>query len=491
MLRDALRGCVFSERGAGPAPECPACRMAPLVACSRPILRPIRAAICAAHPSVPTLRRTMPPQIAHHGPSHPTMRPGRCRDEHGRAGLACQAQRWNAGGTHGRTADWIAHGRDGRLGAWALLRDALCRPRRRCHCHRPPRRRRRPQWRHRTRQTPAVARPAPERAARGRAGPARAGRLAGGGGPGPGERGWGGAALARGVRGGWLVGGLRPGVMERLGLGPAECQALNPRLVYGRITGWGQSGPLSSAAGHDINYIALSGALHAIGRPGAAPPPPLNYIGDYGGGAMLLAVGLLAALHEARQSGQGQVIDAAMTDGAALLSSLFYGLHAAGSWSGGRGGNLLDGGAHFYDSYICADGKFVAIGAIEPKFFRRLCALCGLDESFAAQQMERAQWPSMKLRLADVFRTRTRDEWCALLEGSDACFAPVLDWDEAPAHPHNRARGSFVTLGAVVQPAPAPRFSRTPAAQPRAGSSIDLAAALDGWGATLPAQKMS
>ncbi|WP_041950434.1 CaiB/BaiF CoA transferase family protein [Verminephrobacter eiseniae] len=299
------------------------------------------------------------------------------------------------------------------------------------------------------------------------------------------------AALALIAQADWLVEGFRPGVMERLGLGPAECQALNPRLVYGRITGWGQSGPLSSAAGHDINYIALSGALHAIGRPGAAPPPPLNYIGDYGGGAMLLAVGLLAALHEARQSGQGQVIDAAMTDGAALLSSLFYGLHAADSWSGGRGGNLLDGGAHFYDSYICADGKFVAIGAIEPKFFRRLCALCGLDESFAAQQMERAQWPSMKLRLADVFRTRTRDEWCALLEGSDACFAPVLDWDEAPAHPHNRARGSFVTLGAVVQPAPAPRFSRTPAAQPRAGSSIDLAAALDGWGATLPAQKMS
>src|SRR6218665_990397 len=209
---------------------------------------------------------------------------------------------------------------------------------------------------------------------------------------------------------------------------------LTPRLLYGRIPGWGQSGPLSSAAGHDINYIALSGALHAIGRPGAAPPPPLNYLGDYGGGAV----------HEARQSGQGQVIDAAMTDGAALLSSLFYGLHAAGSWSGGRGGNLLDGGAHFYDSYICADGKFVAIGAIEPKFFRRLCALCGLDESFAAQEMERGEWPSMKLRLADVFRTRTRDEWCALLEGSDSCFSPVLDSDEAPAHPHNRARGSFV-----------------------------------------------
>lgn len=294
-------------------------------------------------------------------------------------------------------------------------------------------------------------------------------------------------ALALIAQADFLVEGFRPGVMERLGLGPAECHALNPRLVYGRITGWGQTGPLSAAAGHDINYIALSGALHAIGRPGEAPPPPLNYIGDYGGGAMLLAVGLLAALNEARNSGRGQVVDAAMTDGAALLSSLFYGLKAAGQWSGERGGNLLDGGAHFYDTYACADGKFVAIGAIEPQFFRRLCELCGLDESFAAQQMDRSQWPLMKLRLADVFRTRTRDEWCSVLEGSDACFAPVLDWDEAPAHPHNRARGTFVTLGDVVQPAPAPRFSRTPAETPRAGRSADLAVALDDWGARRPA----
>ncbi|WP_018907507.1 CaiB/BaiF CoA-transferase family protein [Variovorax paradoxus] len=298
-----------------------------------------------------------------------------------------------------------------------------------------------------------------------------------------------GAALALIAQADLLVEGFRPGVMERLGLGPAECHARNPRLIYGRITGWGQTGPLSAAAGHDLNYIALSGALHAIGRPGEAPPPPLNYLGDYGGGAMLLAMGLLAALHEARGSGRGQVIDAAMTDGTALLSALFYGLHAAGAWSGGRGGNLLDGGAHFYDTYACADGKFVSVGAIEPKFFRTLCELCGLDESFTAQQMDRTQWPLMKLRLADVFRTRTRDEWSSVLEGSDACFAPVLDWNEAPAHPHNRARGTFVTVGGAVQPAPAPRFSRTPAAQPRAGKSAELAEALNDWGATLTAQE--
>lgn len=297
------------------------------------------------------------------------------------------------------------------------------------------------------------------------------------------------AALALISRADLLVEGFRPGVMERLGLGPDLCQAHNPRLVYGRITGWGQTGPLSGAAGHDINYIALSGALHAIGHPGEPPPPPLNYLGDYGGGAMLLAFGLLAALHEARASGRGQVIDAAMTDGAALLSSLFYGLNAAGAWSGARGANLLDGGAHFYGSYACADGKFVAIGALEPKFFRRLCALCGLDEHCAAQQLERAQWPLMKQRLAEVFRTRTRAEWCTVLEGSDACFAPVLDWNEAPAHPHNRARGTFVTLAQVLQPAPAPRFSRTPAAAPRAGSSVGLADALADWGASVPTQE--
>jgi alpha-methylacyl-CoA racemase len=294
------------------------------------------------------------------------------------------------------------------------------------------------------------------------------------------------AALSLIARADLLIEGFRPGVMERLGLGPAPCHKLNARLVYGRMTGWGQTGPLAGAAGHDINYIALTGALHAIGRPGEAPPPPLNYVGDYGGGAMLLAVGLLAALHEVRRSGRGQVVDAAMTDGAALLSSIFYGMKAAGGWSSQRGENLLDGGAHFYDTYACADGKFVAVGAIEPKFFARLCELCGLEESFCAAQMDRAQWPMMKLRLADVFRTRTRDEWCALLEGTDACFAPVLDWDEAPVHPHNQARGTFTTLQGVVQPAPAPRFSRTPPARPRPGSREELSGALECWDAAAP-----
>ncbi len=295
------------------------------------------------------------------------------------------------------------------------------------------------------------------------------------------------AALALIARADMLVEGFRPGVMERLGLGPAPCLKLNPKLVYGRMTGWGQTGPLAGAAGHDINYIAVTGALHAIGRPGDAPPPPLNYIGDYGGGAMLLAVGLLAALHQARLSGQGQVVDAAMTDGAALMSSLFYGLKASGGWTSQRGDNLLDGAAHFYDTYACADGKFVSVGALEPKFFAQLCELCGLESEFAAGQMDRSRWPLMKLRLADVFRTRTRDEWCAVLEGTDACFAPVLDFDEAPQHPHNKARDTFVTLQGVLQPAPAPRFSRTPAAQPRPAACEDAAAVLDGWNATAKA----
>jgi alpha-methylacyl-CoA racemase len=295
-------------------------------------------------------------------------------------------------------------------------------------------------------------------------------------------------ALALIARADVLIEGFRPGVMERLGLGPVPCHQANPKLVYGRMTGWGQTGPLAHAAGHDINYIALTGALHAVGRAGEPPPPPLNFVGDYGGGAMLLAVGILAALHEAKQSGRGQVVDAAMTDGAALLSSIFYGMKAAGRWSSQRGDNLLDGAAHFYDTYACADGKFVAIGPLEPQFFKKLCELCGLDESLCAEQMDRARWPLMKLRLADVFRTRTRDEWCELLEGSDACFAPVLDWDEAPEHPHNKARGTFVALDGVVQPAPAPRFSRTANATPTTARSEDLAAALQAWGAAVRAE---
>lgn len=290
------------------------------------------------------------------------------------------------------------------------------------------------------------------------------------------------AALALIAKADMLIEGFRPGVMERLGLGPTPCHKENPALVYGRMTGWGQTGPLAGAAGHDINYIALTGALRAIGRPGEAPPPPLNYVGDYGGGAMLLAVGLLAALHEARSCGRGQVVDAAMTDGAALLSSLFYGMKAAGNWNSQRGENLLDGGAHFYDTYACADGKFISVGAIEPEFFARLCELCGLEDAFCAGQMDRSRWPLMKLRLADVFRTRTRDEWCALLEGTDACFAPVLDWDEAPAHRHNQARGTFMTLQGVVQPGPAPRFSRTPSVQPSPPRNEALRSVLEGWG---------
>ena len=266
-----------------------------------------------------------------------------------------------------------------------------------------------------------------------------------------------------------LIEGFRPGVMERLGLGPTECHARNPRLVYGRMTGWGQHGPLAKAAGHDINYIAITGALHAIGRSGEPPVPPLNYVGDFGGGAMLLAFGVLSALYESRHSGRGQVIDAAMTDGAALMSAMMYGFKSAGQWNNQRGENMLDGGAHFYDTYACADGKYVAVGAIEPQFYALLRECCGIadDPAFDAQ-MDAARWPLLTLRMADLFHTRTRDEWCMLLEGSDACFAPVLDWDEAPAHPHNVARGTFIDVAGVVQPTPAPRFSRTPPAVPGA-----------------------
>jgi len=281
-----------------------------------------------------------------------------------------------------------------------------------------------------------------------------------------------------------LIEGFRPGVMEQLGLGPDVCLARQPKLVYGRMTGWGQYGPLAKAAGHDINYIAISGALHAIGRAGDVPVVPLNYIGDFGGGAMLLAVGVLAALLEARRSGKGQVVDAAMTDGAALLSAMMYGFKAAGRWNNSRGENLLDGGAHFYDVYACADGRYVAIGAIEPQFYAELLVRCGIDDPAFEPQLDPRHWPLLKHRLADVFKTRTRDEWCRLLEGTDACFAPVLDWDEAPRHPHNRARETFIEIDGVVQPAPAPRFSRTapdrPAPPPRPGEHTD--AILRDWG---------
>jgi alpha-methylacyl-CoA racemase len=289
------------------------------------------------------------------------------------------------------------------------------------------------------------------------------------------------AALELAARADLLIEGFRPGVMERLGLGPAACLDRNPRLVYGRMTGWGQEGPLAHAAGHDINYIALTGTLHAIGRSGEGPVPPLNCVGDFGGGGMLLAVGLLAALHEAGRCGRGQVVDAAMTDGSALLSAFIWGLRSQGRWSGGRGENLLDGGAPFYDAYACADGRYVAVGAIEPRFYAELMGRCGIDDPLFDEPMDTARWPLLKLRMAEVFRLRTRDEWCALLEGTDACFAPVLDWDEAPAHAHNRARGTFVEVDGVVQPAPAPRFSRTPAAAPHAARRACLDDLLRDW----------
>ena len=281
-----------------------------------------------------------------------------------------------------------------------------------------------------------------------------------------------------------LIEGFRPGVMERLGLGPDVCLRSQPALVYGRMTGWGQYGPLAHAAGHDINYIALVGALHAIGRSGEPPVVPLNYIGDFGGGGMLLAFGVLCAVLESRVSGKGQVVDAAMTDGAALLSAMMYGFKANDAWTNERGENMLDGGAHFYGTYACADGKYIAIGAIEPEFYALLLERCGIDGPMFHQQMDRDRWPVLKARLKDVFRTKTREEWCAVLEGTDVCFAPVLNWDEAPRHPHNRARETFVMIDGVMQPAPAPRFSRTPADLPRPAPPrpANSAAVLSGWG---------
>lgn len=261
-----------------------------------------------------------------------------------------------------------------------------------------------------------------------------------------------------------LIEGYRPGVMEKLGLGPELCLARQPALVYGRMTGWGQDGPLAGAAGHDINYISITGVLHAIGEQDGPPSVPLNYIGDFGGGGMLLAFGVLAALLEARSSGQGQVVDAAMTDGSALLSAMMYGLHGHGMWSSRRGDNMLDGGAHFYAVYACADDRYLSVGAIEPQFYAELLQRAGIDDPAFVAQMQADQWPELKAKLAALFRQRSRDEWCSLLEGTDACVAPVLDWDEAPQHAHNQARGTFVEVDGRMQPAPAPRFSRTPAA---------------------------
>ena len=255
--------------------------------------------------------------------------------------------------------------------------------------------------------------------------------------------------------------GFRPGVMERLGIGPEVCLARNDRIVFGRMTGWGQDGPLANAAGHDINYISLSGALAAIGRPGSPPVPPLNLIGDFGGGGMLLALGLVAALLESKESKKGQVVDAAMTDGSALLMTMIYSMQSSGMWKTTMGSNLLDGGSHFYDTYECKDGKFISIGSIEPQFYALLCQIAELDEKVFSKQMSRDLWPEQKEEIKKIFLNKTRDEWCELMEGTDVCFAPVLDMSEAPHHPHNKERKTFIDLEGVTQPAPAPRFSRT------------------------------
>jgi alpha-methylacyl-CoA racemase len=274
-----------------------------------------------------------------------------------------------------------------------------------------------------------------------------------------------------------LIEGFRPGVAERLGIGPAECHARNPRLVYGRMTGWGQSGPYGPMAGHDINYIALAGALEPIGRAGQPPLPPLNLVGDFGGGGMLLAFGVLAGVFEAQRSGQGQVIDAAMVDGAAALMTMTHSFRAMGMWTDERGTNMLDTGAHYYEVYETSDGKYMSVGSIEPQFYAALLDGLGVDSADLPNQQDRSQWPALKERFAAIFRTRTRDEWTATFEGTDACVAPVLTIPEAVAHPHNVERGTFVEVAGVAQPAPAPRFDRTApeisAPPPHAGQHTD------------------
>jgi len=279
-----------------------------------------------------------------------------------------------------------------------------------------------------------------------------------------------------------LVEGFRPGVAERLGVGPAECLARNPRLVYGRMTGWGQQGPLAPRVGHDINYIGLTGALAAVGEAGRKPVPPLNLVADFGGGAMFLVLGVLAALVERAGSGRGQVVDAAMVDGVTSLLTLFYGLRAGGQWRDERGSNALDGGAPFYDTYECADGRYVAVGALEPQFWAALVDTLGLAD--LPGQLDVARWPELRARLAEVFATRSRDEWAIVFAEVDACVTPVLTLGEAPGHPHLAARGSVVEHGGVRQPAPAPRFSRTPGAlgAPPTMPGTDTRAALRDWG---------
>jgi alpha-methylacyl-CoA racemase len=284
-----------------------------------------------------------------------------------------------------------------------------------------------------------------------------------------------------------LIEGFRPGVAERLGIGPEECLARNPKLVYGRMTGWGQDGPLAGAAGHDINYIALAGALDPIGRRGEAPVPPLNLVGDYGGGGMLLAFGVVCGVVEAQRSGQGQVVDAAMVDGAAVLMTMTHALRAMGIWNDERGTNLLDTGAHFYNVYETADGEYVSIGSIEPQFYAELVRLTGLEGEELPWQHDRQQWPALKERLAAIFKTKTRDEWSALMEGTDVCFAPVLSIPEAIEHPHNVDRRTFIEVAGIRQPGPAPRFSRTApeiaSPPPHAGQHTDEILAAAGFDA--------
>jgi alpha-methylacyl-CoA racemase len=278
--------------------------------------------------------------------------------------------------------------------------------------------------------------------------------------------------------------GFRPGVMEKLGLGPDVCLARNPKLVYGRMTGWGQEGPIAQAAGHDINYISLSGALHAIGNTGGKPVPPLNLVGDFGGGGMLLAYGMVCGLLEAKTSGTGQVIDAAMVDGSAALMAMMFGMKAAGIWTEERGTNMLDTGAHFYDTYETADGKHISLGSIEPQFYALLLKLGGIEDPEFAHQLDRSKWPGLKEKITAVIKTKTRDEWCDIMLGTDVCFAPVLSMEEAMDHPHNVSRNSFVEIDGVKQPAPAPRFSRTqpetPTPPPAAGEHNE--SALADWG---------
>ena len=281
-----------------------------------------------------------------------------------------------------------------------------------------------------------------------------------------------------------LIEGFRPGVMERLGLGPDTCLDANPKIVYGRMTGFGQDGPMSKAAGHDLNYIAMSGALGAIGRAGEKPTPPLNLVGDYGGGALYLVVGILAGLLETSRSGKGQVVDAAMVDGASSLMAAAYGMFAAGLLSSKRGENVLDSGAYFYETYECLDGKFVSVAAIESKFHAEMFKLMELDSSIVADQMNREEWPKLKEIMAERFASKTRDEWVAIMGGSDACFAPVLELDEVAKDPHNAARNTFIEIDGVLQPAPAPRFTRTPnptPTPPRKANMVDPAVALRPW----------